>query len=113
MLNFNRAKSDCDRLANAMRGEPSMFTGLHLEYIINGHQSSRRNIEITGSMISNGKLFTKLENMPNMTNKSERYISSDDMKNIASETVSNLVATVTRDSNYIDTGDEVSLSDLI
>merc|ERR1712226_310847 len=108
-----RAKSNCDQLADAMRATPSMFTGLHLEYIINGHQSSRRNIEITGSMISNGKLFTKLENMPNMKNKSDRYISSDDMKNIVSETVSNLVATVTRDSNYIDTGDEVSLSDLI
>ena len=96
-----------------MRTTPSMFNGLHLEYIINGQQASRRNVEITGSMMSGGKLFTKLENMPNMKNKSERYISSNDMKKISSETVSNLVATVTRDSSYIDTGDEVSLSGLI
>ena len=70
-------------------------------------------MEITGSMISSGKLFTKLVNMPNMTNKDERYISMEDMKEIASETVTNLVATVTRDSSYINTGDEVSLSELV
>ena len=49
-----------------MTTAPDMFIGLHLEYIINGHTSARRRVEVTGHSISNGKLFTKLENMPDL-----------------------------------------------
>ena len=65
-----------------MRSTPDMFLGLHLEYIINGQSHARRNVQITGSSISSGKLFTKLENMPNLDEDGVRYLSSEDMKKI-------------------------------
>ena len=96
-----------------MKCTPYMFLGLHLEYIINGQSPARRNIQITGSSISSGKLFTKLENMRNLDENGTRFLSSEDMKKIASESTFSLLASVTRDSNYVDTGDEVSISNLI
>ena len=42
-----------------------------------------------------------------------RYLSSDDMKLMASESALNILASVTTDSNYVDTGDEVSVTGLI
>ena len=96
-----------------MKCTPDMFLGLHLEYIINGQSHARRNVQITGSSISSGKLFTKLENMPNLDEDGVRFLSSVDMKKIVSESAVNILASVTRDSNYVDTGDEVSISNLI
>ena len=96
-----------------MHDTPYIFHGLHLEYIINGHQSARRKVSITGSSISNGKLFTQLENMPRLDGNSVRYLSSTDTKRMVSESTLNILASVTTDSNYVDTGDEVSVTNLL
>ena len=112
LKNFS-TQEECDQIAQAMKCTPDMFLGLHLEYIINGQSHARRNVQITGSSISTGKLFTKLENMPNLDEDGVRYLSSEDMKKIVSESTLNILASVTRDSNYVDTGDEVSISNLI
>ena len=96
-----------------MKAAPDTFIGLHLEYIINGHSSARRRVEITGSSISNGKLFAQLENMPGLDPNGVRYLSADDVKLMASKSALDVLASVTTDSNYVDTGDEVSVTALI
>ncbi len=100
-------------MATAMHDTPYIFHGLHLEYIINGHQSARRKVSITGSSISNGRLFTQLENMPELEGNNVRYLSSVDMTRMVSESTLNILASVTTDSNYVDTGDEVSVNNLL
>ncbi len=96
-----------------MQQYPETFYGLTLEYIINGHRSARRQVQIRGENIITGHLYTQLKNMEGVQRNSERFITSQDMKKVVSESTRNVVASVVSDSNYVDTGDEVSVSNLI
>ncbi len=96
-----------------MKDSPDMFHGLELEYIINGQRSSRRKVSVAGTSITSGKLFTELDNLPGAEGSSVRYITSGDLKTIVQESTSNVLASVTTDSDYVDTGDEVSVANLL
>ncbi len=96
-----------------MKEMPEQFYGLELEYVINGQKSARRDVSVSGTSIYNGRLFTQLKNMPEASGSDVRFIKSSDLKTIVAESTSDVVASVTSDSNYVDTGDEVSVSDLI
>ncbi len=96
-----------------MRSHPEIFNGLDLEYIINGHRSSRRKIHVTGENIRNSKVYKHLVNMPDTGIGTTRFLNSDDMKKLVYESTMNVVASVVSDSDYVDTGDDVSVSSLL
>ncbi len=97
-----------------MKESPDMFHALELEYIINGQRSSRRRVAVTGSSLTAGRLFTRLQNMPETgDDNAVRFVTSSDLKTVAAETTSKVVASVTTDSDYIDTGDDVSVFNLL
>ncbi len=96
-----------------MKEMPEQFHGLELEYVINGQRSARRDVSVSGTSIYNGRLFTQLKNMPEASSSDIRFVTSSDLKVIAAESTSDVLAKVTTDSDYVDTGDEVSVSDLL
>ena len=103
----------CEQLRQAMETSPHMFHGLEMEYVINRQRSARRVLTVTGSHVMKGNLFSRLSNMPNATSNGDRYLTSDDLKTITSETVSDVVSSVVTDNDYVDTGDEVSMKDVL
>lgn len=100
----------CERLKTAMQTNPRIFSAIELEYIINGQKSSRRSLTVTGTHLLKGRLFTK---MASQSPSNERYLQADDVKTIASESVSNVIASVVTDASYVDTGDEVGVKDIL
>ncbi len=94
-----------------MQNRPEIFDGFEVEYIINGQRSARRQVRITGDNIMNGNLYTNLLNMPSTS--TIRYLNSEDVKTVAYESTMNVVASVVSDSDYVDTGDDISISNLI
>ncbi len=96
-----------------MRETPVMFHSLELEYIINGQSSARRRISVSGQTLMGGQLMTELENMAGADSSGERYVTSADLKAIVSESATNVVASVITDADYVDTGDEVSVKNLL
>ena len=61
-----------------------------------------------------GRLFTQLTSMPvKGALASVRYLNSQDLKRIVSESTSNLVGSIVTDSDYVDVGDDISVSKLI
>ncbi len=109
----SRDEAVCKSLAEAMRNQPEIFNGLELEYIINGQRSSRRQVQVTGSDIRRSMLYGKLVNMPSTTSSTTRYLNSDDVKQLTYESTRNVLASVVSDSDYVSTGDDVSVSSLI
>ena len=96
-----------------------MLHGLELEYVINGQRSARRQIKISGDHIMSGNVHANLVNMPNIESSSggakmsTQYITSQDLNKLIYESSTNIVASVITDSDYVDTGDDVSVSKLI
>ena len=110
----SRTQAVCDSLAETMRQHPRSFYGFTMEYIINGQRSARRQVQITGESIISGRLFAQLENMPGApAADGTRYLNSEDLNKVVHETTMNVVASVVSDSDYVDTGDDVSISSLV
>ncbi len=107
-----REESTCHGLAEAMREHPETFNGFEIEYIINGQRSARRQVRITGDNVMSGKLHSQLVNMP-AARGGVRYLSSDDINTMIYESMLNVVGSVVSDSDYVDTGDDVSVTNLI
>lgn len=104
--------STCQTLQTAMKDNPIFFDGLELEYVVNGQKTARRQITILGTHVVHGKLFSQLLSMPNVE-RDERFINIQDMKQIISETTYAVMATVVTDAEYVDTGDEISVKELL
>ncbi len=97
-----------------MLEHPGSFHGLTMEYIINGQRSARRQVQITGQNVMSGKLYASLANMPGAARSTDvRHLSSEDLKKLVYESTQSVVALVVSDSDYVDTGDEVSVSNLL
>ncbi len=110
----SRTQAVCDSLAETMRQHPRSFYGFTMEYIINGQRSARRQVQITGESVTSGRLFAQLENMPGApAADGTRYLNSEDLNKVVHETTMNVVASVVSDSDYVDTGDDVSISSLV
>ena len=108
-----KQEQDCKLLAEEMRQNPHKFNSFDVQYVVNGQKSARRELTITGEQISQGNLFTRLQNMNGGQGVDERYLKSDDVKILAEETVSSIRASLVTDASYVDSGDEVSLKDLL
>ncbi|XP_075261185.1 uncharacterized protein LOC142352915 [Convolutriloba macropyga] len=103
---------DCKLLADEMKNNPDAFRPIDVQYVVNGQKSSRRKITITGEQISQGNLFTRLENL-NGGRGEERFLKSADVKILTEETMSSVRASIVTDSGYVESKDEVSLKDLL
>ena len=57
-------------------------------------------MKITGEYVSKGKLFTEMENMKDANVNGERYMRSKDVKKMAQEVTSSVVAEVVTDYLY-------------
>ena len=72
-------------------------------------------MQITGDSITNGSLYAKLVGMSTTGAAEEdtRFLNYDDMKKMVYESTHNVVASVITDSDYVDAGDDISISNLI
>ncbi len=57
--------------------------------------------------------MTELENMAGADEAGERFVTSGDLKAIVSESATEILASVIADADYVDTGDEVSVKNLL
>ena len=103
----------CAYFVKVLKEDPKVFEMFELQYVTRGQKSSRREINIDGSHVKSGKLFTNLTNMNITADDGTRYLSSKDVKEMTQETVQNVLATVTVEAGYISTGDEISVASLL
>ena len=101
----------CKKLEESMKTSPEMFDSLELQYVINGQKISRRTLKLQGSHFENSKMWTQLKNMN--TEGPIRYLNSEDLKIVSTETTQNIVASVITDNDYADTGDELKLHEVV
>ena len=106
-----RSLKSCKKLKKSMKNSPEMFDSLELQYSINSQRSSRRTLKIQGSNFEQSKLWAQLENMN--TENPIRYLNSEDLKKMSTETSQNIVASIATDNDYADTGEELKLCEII
>ena len=94
-----------------MENSPEMFHSLELEYTISGRLTSKRTINVFGSHFEKSRLWSKMINMN--TGSSIRYLKSEDLKQLSTETARKIVASVKTDSDYTVTGNELKIHEVI
>ena len=102
----------CRQFRDLMKEKPEIFDGLVFQYVITASKTARRRITINTSAISQSDMFSKLENMPDATGDI-RYLSAKDVNNVVAQSLETVVASQITDGNYVNSGDEVKMADLL
>ncbi len=78
------------------------MSNLELQYVLHGARASRQKITVNGQHLLQSKMYAKMRNTidPNGI----IYLNSNDLNDFAQEAVSNVVANVITDTDYVDTG---------
>ena len=105
------SSKSCKSLESSMENSPEMFHSLELEYTISGRLTSKRTINVFGSHFEKSRLWSKMINMN--TGSSIRYLKSEDLKQLSTETARKIVASVKTDSDYTVTGNELKIHEVI
>ncbi len=105
-------KTACLEVIEILREMPELLSGIELEYIASAQRASQKHVAVSGTQFMSSSLFAKLANMPGAAGN-VRYVNSNDLRVIASQVASSIVATVISDFDYKAQADEVSVTDII
>jgi len=95
-----------------MKENPDIFAGLVFQYVITASTPARRTINIDTSAISKSQMFSKLKNMPNVTD-SIRYLSATDVNKMVTQSLDSVVASEITDNTYVSGTDEVNVAEML
>ena len=101
----------CEQLADYMRDHSAQFDALEIEFMISGQNSFRRDLKVLASNIRSGNFLAELISMHKTS--AIRYLKSDDMNLLLSETNQTIFGSLITERGYVETGSEVKLREAI